>query len=90
MIKRPSCSKSVSGNFNCHKSAHGVRSRVDRSTCAGVGSQDAGDSNCRKVTLPGTAGKSCGCKELNDERPDNKGLPVSDERVDTEKVAMVQ
>ena len=33
---------------------------------------------------PGIDGKSIEREELNHERPDNKGLPVSSERVDAE------
>ena len=62
----------------------GFVSRVDRSTCAGVGSRIAGDSILRTVMCPGTESKSLGREELNHERPDNKGLPVSDKRVDAE------
>jgi hypothetical protein len=36
------------------------------------------------LTPSGTAGKPRGREELNDERPDHKGLSVSDERVDAE------
>jgi len=55
---------------------------VDRSTCAGVGSKVAGDSTFRTVMCPGIDGKSIEREELNHERPDNKGLPVSGKRVD--------
>ena len=53
----------------------GFVSRVDRSTCAGVGSKVAGDSTFRTVICPGIDGKSIEREELNHERPDNKGLP---------------
>jgi len=59
-------------------------SRVDRSTCAGVGSKVAGDSTFRTVMCPGIDGKSVEREELNHERPDNTGLPVSGKRVDEE------
>ena len=62
----------------------GFVSRVDRSTCAGVGSRVAGDSTLRTVMCPGIDGKSIEREELNHERPDNKGLPVSGKRVDAE------
>ena len=60
----------------------GFVSRVDRSTCAGVGSKVAGDSTFRTVMCPDIDGKSIEREELNHERPDNKGLPVSGKRVD--------
>ena len=62
----------------------GFVSRVDRSTCAGVGSRVAGDSTLRTVMCPGIDGKSIEREELNHERPDDKGLPVSGKRVDAE------
>lgn len=62
----------------------GFVSRVDRSTCVGVGSRVAGDSTLWTVMCPGIDGKSIEREELNHERPDNKGLPVSGKRVDAE------
>ena len=44
LVDWPLCSKLVCGFSISHESTHGVRSRVDRSTCAGVGSKVVGDN----------------------------------------------
>jgi hypothetical protein len=68
------------GQLAC-KSAHGVRAflrkRV-RSTCAGVGSLQTGDSRSRISDQIRVPWQIQGREELNHERPNfKKGLPVS-------------